>query len=132
VFVGDAIINMQERNTSMPPFMPPDFNDIELLKTFQKLRNLKNRLNSISLDHFGVWKDDDFELVLEKMEETHLKPKKAIIEWYRENPDIGYIARKYHETFIPNSTMITKDNLLDLALPISWLIEGLKISGSLK
>lgn len=132
LFVGDAIINMQERETFLPPFMPPDFNETELLKTFQKLRNLKEDLDSISLDHFGVWKDEDFDLVLNKMEDVHFKTKNAMIEWYHENPDIGYITRKYHETFIPNSTMITKANILDLELPISWLIEGLKISGSIK
>jgi len=132
IFVGDAIISMKDHETFNPIFMPPDYNESELLKTFQKLINLKKDLNSISLAHFGVWKDDDFDLILEKMEEIHLKTKKAMIEWYEENPDIGYITRKYHETFIPNSTMITKANILDLELPIAWLIEGLKISGFIK
>ncbi len=132
IFVGDAIISMKDHETFNPIFMPPDYNESELLKTFQKLRNLKKDLNSISLDHFGVWKDDDFDFILEKMEEIHIKTKKAMIEWYSENPDIGYITRKYHETFIPNSTMITKANIIDLELPISWLIEGLKISDSIK
>jgi glyoxylase-like metal-dependent hydrolase (beta-lactamase superfamily II) len=132
IFVGDSIINMQERETFLPPFMPPDFNETELLKTFQKLRNLKNDLKSISLDHFGVWKDDDFDLVIDKMEDIHVKTKKAIIGWYSENPDVGYVARKYHEFFIPNSTLHTKEGMINLELPIFWVLEGLKMSGSLK
>ena len=132
LFAGDAILNMQERETFLPPFMPPDFNETELLKTFQKLRNLKEDLDSISLDHFGVWKDEDFDLVVNKMEDVHFKTKNAMIEWYNENEDIISITSKYHENFIPNSTIHTKENMLGLELPISWLIEGLKISGDIK
>jgi len=132
IFVSNSIINMQERETFLPPFMPPDFNETELLKTFQKLRNLKNDLKPISLDHFGVWKDDDFDLVIDKMEDIHVKTKKAIIGWHSENPDVGYVARKYHEFFIPNSTLHTKEGMINLELPIFWVLEGLKMSGSLK
>jgi hypothetical protein len=89
-------------------------------------------LNCVSLDHFGAWKDEDFTFILDNMEDIHFKTKKAMIEWYGENPDIGYITKKYHDTFIPNSRKITKENIIDLELPISWLIEGLKISGSIK
>jgi glyoxylase-like metal-dependent hydrolase (beta-lactamase superfamily II) len=132
IFAGDAIINMYERETFSPTFMPPDFNESELLKTFQKLRNLKKDLRSISLNHFGVWKDEDFDLVLNKMEDLHFKTKNAMIEWYNENPDIGYITSKYHETLTPNSTIHTKENILGLELTVSWLINGLKISGFIK
>lgn len=132
IFAGDAIINMYERESFSPTFMPPDFDESELLKTFQKLRNLKEDLRSISLDHFGVWKDEDFDFVLNQMEDLHFKTKNAMIEWYNENPDIGYITSKYHETFTPNSTIHTKENMLGLELVISWLINGLKISGFIK
>ncbi|MHA1235508.1 MAG: MBL fold metallo-hydrolase [Promethearchaeota archaeon] len=132
LFAGDAIINMYEHETFTPTFMPPDFNETALLKTFQKLRNLKDNLDSISLDHFGIWKDEDFDFVLNKMEDIHFKTKNAMIEWYNENSDIGYIASKYHENFTPNSTIHTKENMLGLELVISWLIEGLKISGYIK
>jgi len=132
IFAGDAIINMYERETFSPTFMPPDFNESELLKTFQKLRNLKEDLRSISLNHFGVWKDEDFDFVLNKMEDLHFKTKNAILEWYNENPDIGYITSKYHETFTPNSTIHTKENMLGLELVISWLVNGLKVSGFIK
>ncbi|MHA1458436.1 MAG: MBL fold metallo-hydrolase [Promethearchaeota archaeon] len=132
LFAGDAIINMYEHETFTPTFMPPDFNETALLKTFQKLRNLKDNLDSISLDHFGIWKDEDFDFVLNKMEDIHFKTKNAMIEWYNENSDIGYIASKYHENFTPNSTIHTKENMSGLELVISWLIEGLKISGYIK
>ena len=123
---------MYERETFSPTFMSFDFNESELLKTFKKLRNLKDYLRSISLSHFGVWKDEDFDFVLNKMEALHFKTKKAIIEWYNENPDIGYITFKYHQTFTPNSTIHTKENMLGLELVISLLIAGSKISGFIK
>jgi glyoxylase-like metal-dependent hydrolase (beta-lactamase superfamily II) len=132
IFTGDAVIWMIDHETFRPTFMPPDFNETELLKTFKKLRNLKEDLNSISLAHFGVWKDEGLDIILEKMEEIHFKTKETMIEWYNENPDNRYIASKYHETFIPNSTKITKANLIDLELPISWHVKGLKLSGSIK
>ena len=132
MFTGDSIINMQERETFLPPFMPPDFNEAALLKTFQKLRNLKEDLNSISLDHFGVWKDEDFDLILKKMEEIHFKTKDAMIGWYNENKDTISITSKYHENFIPNSTFHTKENMLGLEMTMTWLIESLKISGFIK
>ena len=132
LFAGDAIINMYERESFSPPFMPSDFNETELLKTFQKLRNLKEDLDSISLDHFGVWKNEDLDLVVNKMEDAHFQTKNAMIEWYNENNDIAYITSKYHENFTPNSTIHTKENMLGLELVISWLIEGLKISGFIK
>ena len=36
---------------------------------------------------------------------------------------------KYHETFIPNSTIFTKEYLLGLNLEMGWVIDGLKSSG---
>ena len=83
----------------------------------------------MSLSHYGVWKDEEFDFVLNQMEDLHLNTKNALIEWYNENPDIKNITAKYHENFTPNSTIHTKENLLGLELMISWLIEGLKTSG---
>jgi hypothetical protein len=65
------------------------------------------------------------------MEELHHETKNAIKTWYNENPSIEYIASKYHEKFIPNSTIHTKENLLGLNLVMEWLVEGLKSSGYL-
>ena len=36
IFVGDAIVGVIDNNPNEPPFMPPDFNEQELLKTYQK------------------------------------------------------------------------------------------------
>ncbi|MHA2393259.1 MAG: hypothetical protein ACXAEX_15065 [Promethearchaeota archaeon] len=63
------------------------------------------------------------------MEDFYFKIKKALIQWYNENPTSEYLAEKYHKTFIPNSTIHTEGNLLGLIVPLGWLIEGLKSSG---
>ena len=90
---------------------------------------MKSELDSISLAHFGVWKDNDFHKILNEMEEFHFNAKKSLIKWYNENPSIEYITLKYHETFIPESTIHTKENILGLQLLITWLIDGLKTAG---
>jgi glyoxylase-like metal-dependent hydrolase (beta-lactamase superfamily II) len=132
IFTGDAIIDRYDYETFHTTFMPPDFNESALLKTFQKLRDMKDKLNSISLNHFGVWTDEDFNKILNEMEDLHIKTKESIIKWYNENSSLNYIASKYHETFIPNSTIHTKENLIGLELIIEWLVNGLKISGFIK
>jgi len=132
IFVGDAIIDRLSYDTFQPTFMPPDFNESQSLKTFQKLRDMKDKLNSISLAHYGVWTGDDFNKMLNEMEELHHKTKDSIIKWYNENPSIEYIASKYHESFIPNSLMHTNENMLGLELQITWFIKSLKISGFIK
>jgi len=132
IFVGDAIIDRLSYDTFQPTFMPPEFNEPEILKTFKKLRNMKDRLNSICLAHYGVWTDEDFERILNEMEELHHKPKDSIIKWYNENPSIKYIASNFHKTFIPNSKMHTKENMIGLELQIEWLLKGLKMSGFIK
>ena len=132
IFIGDAIMNMYEHGTFIPTFMSRDFNESELLKTFQKLRTLKEDLHSISLSHFGVWKDEDFFGTLNKMEAFHFNTKESILKWYNENPSLKYITLKYHEKFTPDSKVHTKDNIRGLELLIEWLIEGLKITGDIK
>ncbi len=132
IFTGDAIIDRYDRETVTGVFMPPDFDNAELLKSFEKLRSLKDELNSISLSHFGVWKDDDFEKILNEMEEIHHNTKESIMKWYGENPSLKYIAEKYHETYAPNSTIHTKKNLIGLELVMEWLVNGLKVSGVIK
>lgn len=131
IFVGDAIIDRFDLGTPIPEFAPPDFNESELLKTFEKLRSLKPRLNSISLPHFGVLKDEQFEETLNMMESFHFEAKNSIIKWYKENPTLGYVTKKYHEKFTPNSTIHTKDNIHGLELLIEWQIIQLKKSGEL-
>ncbi len=132
LYSGDAIIDRFDNETVQATFMPPDFNESELLKSFKKLRNMKDNLNSIALNHFGVWTDGDFDNIIEEMEVIHHKTKDSIIQWYGENPSLDYIASKYHEKFIPDSTIHTKENLLGLRLVIEWLVDGLKLSGFIK
>lgn len=129
IFVGDAIIDRFDPDTHIPEFAPPDFIESELLKTFEKLRNLKTRVNSISLPHFGVWKDEHFQETLNMMESFHFETKNSIIKWYNENPSLKYVTQKYHEKFTPNSKIHTKENIHGLGLLIEWQIIQLKMSG---
>ena len=124
IFVGDAI-KRKDYDTFSPLFMPPDFNEFELLNTFKKLRDMENELNSLSLSHYGIWTNEDCHKLLADMEPLHHKTKESIIKWYNENPAVEYLASKYIETFIPNSTK----TLEQMENSMAWLIKGLKISG---
>jgi glyoxylase-like metal-dependent hydrolase (beta-lactamase superfamily II) len=129
IFTGDAIIDKSSIYYFQPTFMPPDFHEAELLKTFQKLRNMKDKLNSISLAHYGVWTDEDFNQIINNMEELHFATKDSIIKWYKENPSYNYLALKFHEKFIPKSKIIKKGFIGVLEQQMEWLVEGLKRSG---
>ncbi|MFX1274511.1 MAG: MBL fold metallo-hydrolase [Promethearchaeota archaeon] len=129
IFVGDAIIDRVNYETFQPTFMPTDFNEAEILKTFQKLRDMREKINSISLAHYGVWMDEDCDRILDEMEDLHFKTKDSIIKWYEENPSVEYIASKYYDKFIPNSRNYRRDNLKGLQMQLKWLIYGLKASG---
>lgn len=129
IFVGDAIIDRVNYETFQPTFMPTDFNEGEILKTFQKLRDMRKKINSISLAHYGVWVDDDCDKILNEMEDLHFQTKDSIIKWYGENPSVESIASKYYEKFIPNSKNYSKNNLIGLQMQLKWLIRGLKASG---
>jgi len=129
IFTGDAIIDKSSIYYFQPTFMPPDFHEVELLKTFQRLRNLKDELNSISLAHYGVWKDEDFDQIINNMEELHFETKNSIIKWYKENPSYNYLALKFHEKFIPKSKIIKLGYIEVLERTMEWLVEGLKRSG---
>jgi glyoxylase-like metal-dependent hydrolase (beta-lactamase superfamily II) len=129
IFTGDAILNKSGDLYVQPTFMPPEFNESEILKTFQKLRDIKDKLNSIAIAHYGVYKDGDFEIYLEEMEEIHFKTKSSIIQWYKENLSSREIALKYYGTYISSSEKLENEALDSLEMNIRWLIEGLKLSG---
>ncbi len=135
IFSGDAVINKYDPDTFLPVFLSHEFDESELHKTFEKLRKikfeLKDKLNSICLSHFGVWTDEDFENIINEMDELHYKTKDSIIRWYNENPSLDYITSKYHEKFIPNSTIFTREKIIGLRISMQWLVEGLRISGFL-
>ena len=132
IFVGDAVVDKVDHDTMMPEFVPPDFNESEYLNTLKKLKNMKNKLNSISLAHFGVWKDEDFIKIVENTKDFHLNAKESIRKWYNDNPSLNYIALKYHEKFIPDSKIHTKENIHGLEFEIEWFIDGLKSMGVIK
>ncbi|MFX0072642.1 MAG: MBL fold metallo-hydrolase [Candidatus Hermodarchaeota archaeon] len=131
IFAGDAVINKYDYDTFLPVFLSNEFDELELKKTFAKIKKIKEA-NSISLSHFGVWTEGDFNKILEEMEDFHFKTKESLVQWYNENSSLDYITSKYRETFIPNSTIFTKENLLGLKLAIRWLLDGLKKSGFIK
>ncbi len=112
IFVGDAIVDTMDNNLYSAPFMPPDFSEPELLKTFQKLREMEDKLNSISLAHFGVMTENDFRKILEEMEGFYFKAKDSIIKWSKEDPSVEYIASKYLETIVP--FMLNSDMPMEL------------------
>ena len=129
IFLGDSIGVKSGYDYIQPAFMPPEFNESELLKTFQKLRDMKDKLSSISLAHFGVWTDEDFEIIIDEIEDLHFKTKNSIVQWYKENLSSREITLKYFETYIPNSKVLEYGLLDNLEMNIKWLIEGLKGSG---
>jgi glyoxylase-like metal-dependent hydrolase (beta-lactamase superfamily II) len=132
IFVGDAIIDKLDHHTIMPEFVPPDFNESQYLHTLDKLKNMKDELDSISLGHFGVWKGDDFKKIVENVKDFHLDAKESLIKWYNENPSLNYISLKYHEKLIPESKIHTRENIHGLELEINWSIDGLKAMGVIK
>ncbi len=129
LFAGDAAINRLDQDAFFVPLMPPDFHEQELLKTFNKLRNMRSELNSISLSHFGVWKDKHLEQILDEMEDLYFKVKGSLIEWYNENPSIDFITSKYCRALIPNSKFW---NEKFFTFNVEMMINGLKLSGLLK
>ncbi len=129
IFAGDAAINRLDQDAFFVPLMPPDFHEQELLKTFNKLRDTRSDINSISLAHFGVWKDKHLEQILDEMEDQYFKVKDSLIEWYNENPSIDFITNKYCRTLIPNSKFW---NQMFFTFNVEMMINGLKLSGLLK
>jgi glyoxylase-like metal-dependent hydrolase (beta-lactamase superfamily II) len=129
LFAGCAAINRLDQDAFFVPLMPPDFHEQELLKTFNKLRDMRSELNSISLSHFGVWKDKHFEQILDEMEDLYFKVKDSLIEWYNENPSIDFITSKYCRTLIPNSKFWNENFFVFI---IEMMINGLKLSGFMK
>lgn len=132
IFVGDALIDRFDPETAFPEFVPPDFKEDQILKTFEKMKSLASSLNSVSIAHFGMWKDEEFNKTLNIMKEYHLTTKNSLIQWYNENLSLEEIAMKYHEKFTPNSKVHTKANIHGLALVIEWLIKGLKTTGDIR
>ncbi|MFW9877522.1 MAG: MBL fold metallo-hydrolase [Candidatus Thorarchaeota archaeon] len=129
LFAGCAAINRLDQDAFFVPLMPPDFHEQELLNSFNKLRDMRNELNSISLSHFGIWKDTHFEQILDEMEDLYFKVKNSLIEWYNENPSVDFITSQYCKTFMPNSKYWNERGFLFI---VEMMINGLKLSGFIK
>ena len=129
LYPGDSIMIRFDNETFIPSYFPPDHHELEQLKTFQKLKNMRNEYDSISLPHYGVWKDEDKDKILNEMEDLYNKSKEAFINWYKENPSIEEITLKYRDRFIPNSKVLTKENIMNNRFFIKLLLESLKLSG---
>ncbi|MEJ2296342.1 MAG: hypothetical protein P8Y23_16455, partial [Candidatus Lokiarchaeota archaeon] len=130
--VGDAIIDKLDYQTLLPEFVPPDFNEAAYFKTLNKLENMRDELDSISLAHFGVWKGEDLDNIVENAKDFHLDAKESIRKWYNEDPSIAYITLKYHEKFIPDSKIHTRENIHGLEFEVKWFVDGLKSMGIIK
>lgn len=129
LYVGDAILDRIDKNTYVPVFFGPDFDEKSLLNTFQKLRDMKDQIDGIALAHYGVWKGDDFEDFLMKMEDMYFKAKQTLIELYNENPSLEYITKGYHDKLIPNSEIFSEDKLMGLQWNIKQNIDTMKAAG---
>ena len=128
IFVGDAIMMKWDPETPTAPIMPPDFNESELLKTFEKLRNLKGKINSISFAHFGAYINEDCDKIIDEMQDLYFNVKSSLIKWYNENPSIDYIIPLYFDKFTPNSKIESKENPVLLKMVLGWAMEGMKKS----
>jgi glyoxylase-like metal-dependent hydrolase (beta-lactamase superfamily II) len=129
VFVGDAIIDKLDQDAFFVPTMPPEFNEKELLKTYDKLRTMRDELNSISLGHFGIWTDNDYKQNINQVESIYFAVKESIIQWHNEGISIDLITEKYIEKFMPNSKFW---NAQVMKVLIEWMLEGLRISQEIK
>ncbi|MFW9822878.1 MAG: MBL fold metallo-hydrolase [Candidatus Thorarchaeota archaeon] len=123
IFVGDAIIDKLDNDAFFTPPMPSDFHENELLKTYKKLREIKTEFNSISIAHFGVWTEKDYEQILDDMEDLYFNVKDSILNWHNKDLPIDEIANLYVDKFMPYSKVWNAELMKVL---IEWMIAGLK------
>ncbi|MFO8017506.1 MAG: MBL fold metallo-hydrolase [Promethearchaeia archaeon] len=126
LFVGDAILDHIDPNTYIPVLFGPHFNEEALLQTYEKLRGMKDSLDSISLAHFGVWKGSHCERLIENAEVLYLKAKNSLIEWYNEGLSVNEITKKYHDELIPDSEIFSEDSLMGLRWNIEQNLDTLR------
>lgn len=131
IFIGDTLSDRHDEGDYISPLIIPDFREEELLKTFQKIKSMRGEFDSISLPHYGVWKDEHKEKFLAEMEDLYFETKKSTIQWYNENPSLDIITEKYREKFTPNSLFHSKEHINSLKVQIEWFLDGLKLYGFL-
>ncbi len=129
LIVGDAIIDRIDRNTYVTVLFGPNFDEPSLLKSYEKLRRMKDKIDSISLAHFGTYTAEDKDYIIDNVEEMYFKAKNALIKWYNEGLSVEEITEKYQENIIPNSTLFNKESLQGLQWNIGQNIDSLKAAG---
>ncbi|MGV9172449.1 MAG: MBL fold metallo-hydrolase [Promethearchaeia archaeon] len=132
LFVGDAIIDHIEPETYIPVLFGPHFNENALLNTYDKLREMRNSLNSISLAHFGVWKEEHCEKIIDEAEDLYLKAKNSLIEWYNNGLSVNDITKKYHDKLIPDSKIFSEESLMGLRWNIEQNLDTLRSANFIK
>lgn len=132
IIVGDAIIDHIDLETYTPVLYGPHFDENSLFKTYEKLNGMKDKLESISLAHFGVYTGVDFTNLVENVKEKYLTAKESLVKWYNENPDPLYVTKKYQENIIPDSKSLPKENLGGIQWFIEQHIHCLKAAGFIK
>ena len=131
IIVGDAIIDIIDHNTFLPVFFGPNFKEEDLLKSYEKLRSLKKKIDSISFAHFGVYTGEDADNIIDNVEDMYFKAKNGIIKYYNEGLSIAEITEKYQENIIPQSKLFTKESIRGLEWNIEQNIQCLKAAGLL-
>jgi glyoxylase-like metal-dependent hydrolase (beta-lactamase superfamily II) len=127
IFTGDAITVQYDKDTYLPAALrTPDYNEHDLINTFEKVKKLKEELNSIALGHIGVWQEDDFKYIVDNAETRYFSIKNSIIRWYHENNSLEYISEKYLEHFSPNTRISRQQYLTELNLVMEMVINTLK------
>ena len=131
MIVGDAILDKIDYDTYLPVIFGPHFKEEDLLKSYEKLRNLKDKIQSISFAHFGVYTGEDVGNIIDNVEDMYFKAKNGIIKWYKEGLSIKQITEKYQENIIPQSKLFTKETIRGLEWNIEQNIQCLKAAGFL-
>ncbi|TFF90244.1 MAG: MBL fold metallo-hydrolase [Promethearchaeota archaeon] len=132
LIVGDAIIDKIAPDTYVPVLFGPHFDEESLLKTYEKLRNMRDKLDSITFAHFGTYTGEDVDKILDNVEKMYFKARDCIIDGYKKGLSIEEITVKYHDEIIPDSKIFSKEHLKGLEWNISQNIETLKAAGFLK
>jgi len=129
IFVGDAIIDKIDYNTYIPVLFGPHFDEKSLLKSYEKLRSMGNKIDSIAFAHFGVYDGKDIDMILENLEDRYFEAKNSLIQWYNEGLSVEEITKKYRNNIIPNSEIFSKEKIMGLQWNISQNLDTLKAAG---
>jgi glyoxylase-like metal-dependent hydrolase (beta-lactamase superfamily II) len=126
LYLGDAIFYIFDENTYIPNIMPPYFNQEKLLKSFQKLKDLRSQIDSIAISHYGVYSGEDLDNIVNNLEPMYKKCRDVIIQAYKKNPSHDAMAEMYHNEILSKSDIFTKEHLGAINLFMEWLSNGIK------